>query len=295
MTSPPNVTYQSYVTTAEFNAHPTFLDVLNLRSGDSSFVDQTKELDNLLLTASAWADDYCNQPLGAHVRTDLTEASVNRRGELSVHADHNPVIQVTGFAYGYTPTALTSLTSVANVVPVDGRQIVAYLSGGFGPWSGALQFGSPATGQRMWVQSTYVAGWVSTRLAADTAVGALQIQVTDPTGIMPGSRLRIWQPGGEEQLTVAAGYTTGSATVPLTTATLFAHTADAGVSGMPANMRLAVINYAVSLLMRPDTAAEDTYPDARVASGTRIADPRKDGSGLVAEAQRLLGSFRRIR
>lgn len=295
MTSPPNVTYQPYVTTDEFYAHPTFLDLDNLRSGDVLPEDQRKELDNLLLMASVWADDYCNQPIGAHTRTDLTETSVRRTGELSVHADHVPVIEVTGFAYGYTPTSMTSLTSTANVVPVDGRQIVAYLSGGFGPWSGALQFGPPTSGRRIWVQPTYVAGWVSTRLAADTVAGALSMQVTDPTGIQPGSRLRLWQPGGEEQVTVAAGYTSGSATVPLAAGMVYAHSAGGGVSGLPATARLAVINYATSLLMRPDTAAEDTYPDARVASGTRIADARKDGSGLVAEAQRLLKPYRRVR
>ena len=64
---------------------------------------------------------------------------------------------------------------------------------------------------------------------------------------------------------------------------------------MPSELRLAVINYAISQLMRPDTAAEDAYPDTHHASGTRQADSRQDGSGLVAESERILEKYRRIR
>ena len=75
----------------------------------------------------------------------------------------------------------------------------------------------------------------------------------------------------------------------------FAHTAGSDLSGMPADMRLAVINYAVAQLLRPDTSSEDAYPDTRLSSGTRQADPRQDGSGLVVEAVRILTRYARVR
>jgi hypothetical protein len=62
---------------------------------------------------------------------------------------------------------------------------------------------------------------------------------------------------------------------------------------MPADMRLAIANYTISLLARPDTTAEDSFPNTGLASNTRKNDPRKTGSGLAAEAARILNSYAR--
>jgi hypothetical protein len=129
--------------------------------------------------------------------------------------------------------------------------------------------------------------------------------VADPTGIQPGGQYRIWEPGVEETITISPSWMPPPTAVPpntpiptvvtLAQPTLFAHTTGQDVSAMPAEMRLAVINYAVSQLMRPDTAAEDAYPDTHHAAGTRQSDSRQDGSGLVTEAERILDRYRRIR
>lgn len=76
-----------YVTTASFRAYPTFLDVMNLRSGDSSAVDQDQELYNILLAASAWADNYVEMSaadgtLTAHTRTEVARVRTNRTGRI---------------------------------------------------------------------------------------------------------------------------------------------------------------------------------------------------------------------
>jgi len=281
------------VTTAEFQAHPTYLDLDDLRSGVTDPAAQTDELSNVLLMASAWADGWCNQPLGAHEMVQRTRARCDRFGMVSLHADHNPVLALTGFAYGWTPTAMTSLGDLSGAWIEDARQIMVPLAAG-GPWSGSLQFGAPAAGGELFVTATYTAGWVSTALAEPVSSGAGSITVVDPAGILPGSVLRLWEPGVEECVTVAGTYTAGPV-VPLAVPLGSEHGAGAGLSGMPAEMRLAVINYAISQLMRPDTASEDAYPDTSLASGTRQTDPRRDGSGLVAEAQRLLAPYRRVR
>lgn len=292
-----------YVSTAAFTAHPTYLDLDDLRYGSSLASDQTAELTNILLMASDWADNYAEQPLAAHVVVQRTRIRADRYGNLRLHLDNSPYLGLVQVGYGYTPTSLTMLTSPS--LWVENNNLVVGISAGAGPWSGSLQFGFPGSGAPLFVQVAYTAGWVATQLTAAASQGATSVTVADPTGIQPGGQYRIWEPGAEETVTVSPSWTPPTITVPpgvpsptavtLASPTAFAHTAGQDFSGMPSELRLAVINYAVSQLMRPDTAAEDAYPDTHMASGTRQADTRQDGSGLVAEAERILEKFRRIR
>lgn len=290
-----------YVSAAAFKAHPTYLDLDDLRSGSNLDSDQTAELVNLLLMASDWADNRANQNLGAHVVTQNCRARFDRNGNLKISAENTPVISVLSVGYGWTPTALTTI-SAASAWIEDGRNIVIPLGGGGGAWSGSLQFGSPVAGGEVFVQLVYVAGWVATQSPVASLAGASTLTVADPTGILPGQSYRIWDPGAEEDVTVSPTWTPPAATVPivpasvtLATPTVSAHAAGHDFSGMPSDMRLAVTNYAVSALMRPDTAHEDSYPDTRLSPGTRQRDPRQDGSGLVAEAERILSRYQRVR
>lgn len=289
-----------YVSAAAFKAHPTYLDLDDLRSGSNLDSDQTAELVNLLLMASDWADNRAGQNLGAHTVVQNCTARFDRGGNLRVHPDNTPVLSVSSIGYGYTPTALTTVTSPSLWLE-DSRVIITSFAGG-GPWSGSLQFGSPVSGGEVFVQLTYTAGWVATQLTASAVQGAMTLTVADPTGILPGQSYRIWEPGVEEDVIVSTSWVPPAATAPivptsvaLATPTTFAHTVGHDVSGMPTDMRLAVTNYAVSALMRPDTAAEDSYPDTALSSGTRQKDPRKDGSGLVKEAERILSRYQRVR
>jgi hypothetical protein len=290
-----------YVSPAAFTAHPTYLDVDGLRSGSPYAADQTAALNNILLMASQWADNRCDQPLAAHQNVQRTRGRIDRYGMLRLHPDHTPVLAVTSVGYGYTPTALTTVDASKAWVE-DGRNIVIPLGGAGGPWSGALQFGTPAAGGEVFVQLACTAGWVATQLSAAASAGASSVTVADPTGILPGGQYRIWEPGKEETVTVSSSWTPPVVAVPpvatavtLAAPLVSAHTAGHDFSGMPADMRLAVTHYTVSLLMRPDTTTEDAYPDTALSSSTRRNDPRQDGSGLVAEAERILASYRRVR
>jgi hypothetical protein len=280
-----------YVTAAEFAAHPTYLDLDDLRSGISDPAAQTAELTNLLLMASAWADGECNQPLGAHQVVAQTPGRTDRDGILRVHAFYGPVLSVSSLAYGRTPFSLMS-TAAPQWAPEGETQNLLFPIGP-GPWW---------PGARLSTSVTYVAGWVSTTLAAAASAGATSLTVTDPTGILPGATYRLWEPGAEESVTVSSAFVPPAVSapaapvpVPLAAPTVHDHTAGSGWSGLPSEIRLAVILYAVSQLMRPDTSSEDSYPDTSLSSGTREKDPRKDGSGLVAEAQRLLNPYTRVR
>lgn len=277
-----------YVTAAEFAAHPTYLDLDDLRIDVPDEAAQIGELNNLLLMGSAWANGQCNQSLFAHQVTQKGRVRVDRDGNLQLVADNFPVLAVTSVQYG---TSLGSLSPVADLSTwwVEKDRLVLI------PLAGA----APRT-STLYVTWTYVAGFACTVLAADSTAHASSLTVADPTGILPGDTYRLWEPGTEEFVTVSPSYVPPAVTapptptaVPLAAPTLYAHTTGAGWSGMTADMRLAVTNYTVSQLMRPDTAAEDSYPDTQLSSGTRQRDARKDGSGLVAEAVRLLNPYAR--
>lgn len=291
-----------YVSPAAFRAHPSYLDTDGLIPGSSDPAAQDAELANLLLQASGWADNECNQPLGAHLNTQTDRVRTDRSGLIHLHADHGPVAAVTALAYGWSPTSLTALDS-PNAWVEDGTNLVIGLAGTSTAWSGSLQVGfGGAPGSETFVRVSYVAGYVATQLAAAAAQGTPSITVADPTGIEPGGQYRIWEPGGEETITVSpqwqAPIPTGvpaPTTVLLASPTTVDHEAGHDVSALPAEARLAIVLYTISLLMRPDSTAEDEFPDASTNASTRGKDSRRTGQGLVDEACRILRSYQRVR
>lgn len=291
-----------YVSAAAFRAHPTYLDTDGLIPDNPDPDAQTAELTNLLLQASTWADDVCDQPLGAHLFTQSTRVRADRAGMLRIHADHKPVRTVTSVAYGASPTSLTTLTS-PQVWVEDDANLVLTVGGASTGWSGSLQVGFGASpGGEMFARLGIVAGYVATQLEAAATAGATSITVTDPTGIEPGGRYRIWEPGMEETVTVSPLWQAPTpsaipapASVMLADPLTNAHDAGHDFSGMTADLRLAVIKYTIALLLRPDSTAQDEYPDASTNSSTRGKDSRRTGLGLVDEAKKILRSYQRVR
>lgn len=290
-----------YVTTASFKAYPTFLDVMNLRSGDISASDQDGELFNILLKSSSWVDGYTEMgtpggTLTAHVRSENARLRVARDGRISYHPDHNPVTALNTLATGQSPNSLVPVTDLSNMWIEDNRQIVGYPGGQSSPGFAMLQFGNASTVAELFTTWNYTAGYANTLLAAAATQGATSIQVQDATGIVAGTVLRIWDPGSEEAITVAGSYTAGSTTLPLTAGLKNGHTnaVATGVSGLPSDAHLATILYAAALLQRPDSEDEDTFPATQAKPNARIGK-NTDGSGFVMEAQHLLEPYRRIR
>ncbi|MGV9427058.1 hypothetical protein ACWDO7_22580 [Streptomyces sp. NPDC003656] len=293
-----------YVSAAAFRAHPSSVDTEGLNSTLTALGSpdaQTAELTNLLLAASEWADNELDQPLAAHLYTQRERVFAGRNGQLTLHADHGPVIEVTEVGYGYSPGALTTLASPTVWVEQDTNLVVSLDSTGSVGWSGSLQFGSPAMGGDVYLQTTYVAGHVATVLAETADQDDTTITVLDPTGIVPGGTYRIWEPGAEETIVVDPTWvrpdpspTPGPATVALARPLRTAHQAGHDVSGLTADVRKAVILHTISQLLRPDSAAEDEYPDNASAS-TRRDDPRPTGMGLLKEARRILAGYGRVR
>lgn len=277
-----------YITPAEFAAEPTYLDITGLRLDTPDPAAQTAELANILLAASTWADNQCNQELAAHRVLLSRRVRIDRNGNLVIPLTDTPFLAVVSLSYGASFTAMTAVASPA--VRVEKLQTLLVPVGG----------AAAVRGSWVYVDLVYIAGWVSTTVAAAASVGVSSLTVADPTGILPGTSYWLWEPGVEEVVTVSASYAPAPVTSPptrtavsLASPTAFAHTVGGGWSGMPADMRDAVTSRAISKLMRPDSTAEDSYPDTHLASGTRKNDPRKSSSGLVADAMGILGSYAR--
>jgi hypothetical protein len=277
-----------YVHVPEFRAHPTFIDTLNLRSGEAPSA-QGAELRNVLLRASSWADNYVSSgSFGAKSFTDMRRGRVDSDGVLWINPSAWPVTDVTSVSYGTRPASMTAVATLDWWIVESGLIGVNV--------SGLLAAGRPM------VQTSFVAGFPTSTLATSADAADTSIELSSVVGLRSGDTMRIYDPGAEETVTVGAAYVAGDMTVPLASPLAYDHVASAdpgdviAVCGIPADIHLAIINYATALLMRPDTTAEDQYPGSAPSAVTRSQDPRRDdASGLVAEAKRILRSYRKVR
>lgn len=292
-----------FVSVAGFKAHPTYLDVQNLRSGDSTGIDQDQELYNLLLMATHEAENYCRQPLQAHMQTDSTRLRPDRLGRLYLYPDHDPVRRLISYQYASRLGQFTTFSNPLCQIE-DGRQIIVEAGGGNSSWTGALQISSPPSFVDLFVNFTYIAGFYNSILAADAVAGSGLITVADPTGIEPGDHIRIWEPGKEEIVTVAMSYSPNpvypwvQATIPLLTGQpVSTHTAASGtgavsVSGVPHDVYLAVVYLMQDILQRPGSGGAE-WPGAKkpIATGKRI----KPNSIYQEKAWGLLDPYMDVR
>jgi hypothetical protein len=284
-----------YVGTAEFRAHPTYLETSSTLRPGKSESDNTAELQNALLSASQWATDIVSMPLHAHVRVEnAPNVRVDRRGFLSYHPEQAPVVDGTiTYSVGADPGHLDPVVGGTAWLEQDGRVIRASSPGA--PGLDALQLGRVAAPGELYVQWRYVAGWPVTLISAIVAdAGVTTLEVDDPTGIIPGTVLRIWTPGAEEAVTVTA---VAGAALTLARPTRFVHGDGDTISSLPTTIRQAVINLAVAWLMKPGTQ-QGTTPSVQGApprTATAGSGRSSQRDRLVAEACAILSNYQRIR
>lgn len=296
---------QPYVSVPEFRAAPTWIDSEDLIPGGSSG-QQDSELTNVLLRASAWADNYCEQRLGAHTVVEQTRVRPDHDGLFYLSPSNVPVRQVTAIAYGSTPQRLTALSDLSGTWVEDARGIVVSTYPNNPRFNSLLQFGPAMRSEaQMYVQYSYIAGYANTVLTQPVKVGQHALSVSDPTGFIPpstglvgpiqGSTARIWEPGAEEAVQVATGWTVGNPTIALATPLVNAHNTGAVVSEMPAEIRQAIICHAVALLIREDVTAEEPWAGTPFGPTARRSEKGGKAGGLVDHAMMLLEPFRRVR
>jgi hypothetical protein len=293
-----------YVTVPEFLAAPTWLDNQDLIPGGND-QQQEAELYNVLLRASGWAERIAEQPLRAHTVIDQDRFPVDRWGNIYIVPPHTPARQVNAVAYGgnFQDLSLISNLSAQTWIEQQKTIVVSQVPQG-GAYLGSLQFGGTRPGaDEVYVQYSYVAGYCATTLTAAATAGTSTLTVADPTGLqppvtggligtIPGSVVRIWDPGFEEAAQVNTGWTAGTNPVQLAANLANSHAAGASVSELPPEVHQAICELTVGLLMREDVSEDEPY--SRTPFGPTVRESSSGGKagGLVDHAREVLLRYR---
>lgn len=294
-----------YLTPAQFRAFPTWLDLNNLVPG--AFGDnQVSALSDALLAASAWANDICDgMQLSAHyVQHETLTTRAGAGGRIYLRPRDIPVRAITAISYGADPCSMFSASLVQGQsvwVDQDGKNPSFRAGGGLGQvFTGPpIQFGSaPVPSLVTYVDWSYVPGFPNAVLAAPLTTSSTAASLADPTGVLPGDVLRIYDLGKIEAVTVASTYVPQNPTsppavtaVPLAGTPAFAHDTGTGITAMPRQVLQAVIALTVALLMREDVSAEEPRSAFGPAARTATSDRGGAAAGLVNDAQRWLSPF----
>lgn len=264
---------EPYATAAEFEAHPTGVNVRDLVPGGTAELIADAEAQ-LLVEASSEADGYCNQVLACTTEIEYGRHRVDSYGFLQIPVAQFPIVQVNSLSAGTTGN-LSAYTDLSGGTFL-GRNILRI------PYRGATSAG--------WVdtQIEYLAGYANTALAAPIAPGATTLTVNDTLGIVPGLAMRIVDPGATETVTVAS--VTGSV-VTLTSATTGRHAAGVAVSALPAVIREATILLA-AVKVKSKSAQALTIPS--VSGGVARTAPDTTADNQHAAALQLLHRFVRV-
>jgi hypothetical protein len=262
------------VSPPEFIAYPNYLDLDDLVPGGDAAA-QTAELVNTLRRVSRLVDSYCRRKLRAQI---ITETDMARAAN--------------GYAFTIKGRPFLGWSSITYTVPGMPASPVAVDITSPYPDAGLWRipyWGLPAGWSRVELTRSYAAGYPVTALSGAVEEDAESITVPDPTGILPGTQMRIWDPGIEEDIEVAAGYTPGDTTIPLTDSLLYSHASGVAVDALPEDVHEAVIRWSMGLLARPSGGDMDTFSDTEGDGPTTTAkDPRRTGAGLIKAAKQIL-------
>lgn len=252
----------SYLTVEEYKRAPTAINTSNLDyfTGITNTAAQDVELANVIARASAWVDNICQLPdgLAASVNTEIREVYITKDGYLRVQPYNFPIIQLQSLQWKVYPTSAWISVDVVNNVTTYLRYFETMMWFPFfnGP---ALTIGNayaypvsapympyltPTDSARiqdlkMTVQYSYINGYPNTTLTASVLAGAQSITVDDPTGIIAGTVLTIYDGANTEKVTVSTTPTNN--TLTLSKPLIFAHNSGIAVSAIPADVKQACI------------------------------------------------------
>src|SRR5215472_9985741 len=120
------------------------MPVNNLVPGNATTGIQDAALQDVLLSATTWAEDFVgNFPLRAHLDARNTRCRTDRWGRLKIHPNHQPVRSVVSLSYGPDPAMLIAFgLPSASLWIEDGKQVSVSLSGQLFFTGPLLQFGN---------------------------------------------------------------------------------------------------------------------------------------------------------
>jgi hypothetical protein len=293
-----------YLTPGGFKAYPTWLDLDNLIPGGADAM-QEDELADVLLTASEWCVDTCeNMRLDAHyVQGEQLTVRASPAGRITLQPRDIPVRSIISLSYGWAPEALNALSLPDPSMRNTGGRLISFRPGGLsqqftGP---AIQFGAQVRPQcETYVTWSYAAGFPNSTLSGQLAQAATSVTLSDPTGVLPGDVLRIYDLGVSEALTVAASYVPAipaipatATAVPLAAPARFTHQPGTGITGFPRKIIQAVICYTVALLTREDVSWLEPESGHGPSSRT-VASGAGEAGGLINDGLEFLAPYRPV-
>jgi hypothetical protein len=281
-----------YITVAEYKNAPTSIDFDNLVVGGNAQA-QDAELNNAILRASSFIDEYLNQNLRAATQTETQRVRITSQGTIALHPNNNPIISLSSFEYGTNPNSLVSLPDCSTAW-FESQQIIIPLANMSTTYSsqGPLAFGPyGAPRQQVFTKYEYTSGYVNNLIASATAA-ASTMTVQSAEGIVAGMVLRIYDGASSERVTVASNYTYGSTTVPLASPLAFTHASGVAFGNLPNAIKQACILITTAFLkVRGD----------RSLTMNITTQPSSNGSGAqlygseIDLALKMLDLYKRIR
>ena len=281
-----------YITTTEYLNAPTSVDVNNLVIGGNAAA-QTAELANVILRASSFLDEYLNQNLNAASMVENQRVRFTPEGYIALHPNNSPVISLSSFQYGTSPTNLQTLTDPSQCWFED-QQVIIPLSQMSATYSsqGPLSFGGGgSTRNQIFVRYNYVAGYVNTLIVTATATQST-LTVKDGTGIVAGMDLRIYDGANSETVTVASSYTYGSTTVPLASALAYTHANTATIGNLPNAIKQACILVTTAFIK---VRGDSSMTMQMTVNPSRTSAPASSVSNEITLALKMVELYRRIR
>lgn len=239
-----------YLTQAELLEAPTGIEWGSIPvEGSEDTPAQTAAIANILARATGWVDKDAEQKLSATLDTETWSIPSKRAwfdgtGKLCVYPYYSPVIAVSGMAFSYDRVTTTPLVWNVRIPQSSHKAKFELIQPPNWHWSYAgASYGSPWDTEGE-ISFNYANGYPNCFLLAGVTAGAVALSVDDPTGILPGTQLTIFDGLTEETITVLG--IVGPAIVP-TAPLLHAHTAGARVSALPSEVRQAMIWVATEL------------------------------------------------
>ncbi|MDK7481009.1 hypothetical protein OWP19_23870 [Bacillus cereus] len=281
-----------YISVAEFKQAPTSIDYTTLDQDNyGNQAAQDASLLNVLRRASSWVDTIVQQEtLEATVNTELKEVRMSRDGRINVHVNNTPIIQLQKVEYRTSPLEpfkevnLTDIEVKDSWFTIYGVHLMNSLEsnifiGNRTPYYRKSDI--PIT-----VRYTYVNGWTNTILAANVAANSKVVTLADPTGLVPGQRLTLYD--GPTQETVTVESVAGNS-VTLMNPLLFDHAKLTTISAIPDNVKQATLLLAMYLIKERGSLAV-TMQESQIST---ISYNTKKSDDLSV-ARELLQPYKRV-
>lgn len=222
---------------------------------NASLNAQTEALKDLIVKASAKADNYCLGALGtlsATVNTENGRYSANRLGQFVIQPYFWPIVELKSFEFGYAPgSGMNNVPLNDSNTSIERYQFIITNQYGLSQATsiGGLNMvgGAWGTGQMQFCQYTYVNGFANTFTSAAITAGDTSLTVDSAVGLYAGMTVTIWDGAKDEQFVISSSWNGTSLTIPTVSPLIYSHTTDTNVSTMPATVKQAVIHFIVAM------------------------------------------------